>query len=122
MYVYIYVLCFVTGKNAEDLHMILTYGDIQMNFTIYKNNPIAEFFYEKSKADGEFSLPIFKSSIELFFDNSGSFNGNNLNINQFSFEEKTYSAGDLIFSSKYLIFLIYNGKYNAQKVGEVEKS
>ena len=49
IYVYIYVLCFVTGQNAKDLDMILTYGDIQMNFTIYKNNPIAEFFYEKSK-------------------------------------------------------------------------
>ena len=127
IYIYIFMLCFVTGQNNEDIEMIMTYGDIQIHFTLYSNNEVTKFFYEKSKAEGEFVLSIFKLAQEIDFDNNDDFSADDFDKDKFSFEEKEYKNGDLIldpdsYSSAYLFFLGSSQTCNAQKVGEVEKS
>ena len=51
------------------------------------------------------------------------FHPNNLDRNKFSFEQKKYNAGDLIFSYySSVYFLASDLTNNAQKLGEIEKS
>ena len=120
------MLCLVTGQNTGNLEMTMTYEDKQIHFTLYGNNEIAKIVDENLKAKEKFTLKMINYGTELDFDNGDDFDANDLDIDNFSLEDKVYNAGDLIFAdcdTEYnLMFLSSNQRYNAQKVGEIEKS